>query len=693
MSTLMDDNELVIFKCFTCEYTSDNRQEVSAHVSATHVGKEVSLAGIKVTEEANKDTEFVVMYGSTEPKPVGKDSEQEAENRQCVLCPKILDTRPRMREHVLNHYKQQLLLSLPRKHPFTCPVCNSHKRDKITLLRHYAFTHKYIHEFSNDQELLGKLVSEADTPEVSLDGEETHSRHPTASLPINTSIPLSPTMALNVSPRSNATIPRDSMAPSGVYMCSKCDYITAKEVELKEHTEVMHQPEQSSDPDIQVLSGEDSIDKRNYQCTICLVYAAESLSDLKEHGEKFHHTSLKNVTRTWDKETHNLKYNDGDQNIHKESSNYEGEDVPTIEIENTTRYMCSSCTFTENHADKFHKHIRDMHHFLSKNPYEKFPKNIKCLYCSNVSKKLRCLRAHVQLEHQNHPCALCDFVTLYFQDLKNHTKRHHKTSLKVETYWLDRKTLKDRAKIARHCVCEDCHNQKSKDGRLRTRHGKSENIRGIKGILGQLGHATDELEKEGLNKVQKSEEKHPKRVKCPHCDHVNWSKAYKYSIIAHMKNKHLETPNLKCPFCDEVPSKFPLLQNHLRKAHKWIWDVKKYGNQKRQNRVPIMINITSTHHQIGKRNKRQTESTKIIDLKSTKRSKSTRRKRGRPTMPKKTSTSKKQKSVQETMLEDVERQRESNMLCVNYLEIVPSHKHETLEDPRMAIEEVDPLSI
>ena len=60
-------------------------------------------------------------------------------------------------------------------------------------------------------------------------------------------------------------------------------------------------------------------------------------------------------------------------------------------------------------------------------------------------------------------------------------------------------------------------------------------------------------------------------------------------------------------------------------------------------------------------------------------------------MPKKTSTSKKQKSVQETMLENVE--RESNMLCVNYLEIVPSHKHETLEDPRMAIEEVDPLSI
>ena len=606
------------------------------------MGKEVSLAGIEVSEGANKDDAFAVMSGASKPKPLGRDTKPEPGNRQCVLCPKILDTRPRMREHVLNHYKPQILLSLPRERPFTCPECNSHKRDKITLLRHYAFTHKHIYEYSNDKELLGKLVGEAasvvlDAPEVSSDGdktgEETRSQPPIASSPIIPSNPLS-YISLNVLPRPNAPSPSSALAPIGVYMCPLCDYITDQEVELKDHTEVIHEPEYSSDqsdPDIEVLespSGEKRIDIGNYPCTICLVYAADSLSDLKDHGEKFHHTSLGNVTRTWDKEANNQKYNDRDQNMHEALNNCEGYDIeeeksPAKETHNEKQCLCTSCTFSAKHVDKLNKHIRAMHHFLSNNPYEKFPKNIKCIHCPHISKKLSCLRAHVQLEHQNHTCSRCDFVTLYFQDLKNHTKRLHKTSLKIETYWFDRKTLKDRAKMAGHCACHDCHNQNSKGGRIRHGHGKpanefiKEDIGGkenLESISDQLDLATDELEEVRLNRVQK-----------------------------------------------------------------------------KQNRVPIKIKITATHNHIVYQGKRPTETKKLRSRKMNMSTPwSTPKKRGRPPMPKKVFKSKKQKHLQETTLGNADM---SNMICVNYLEIAPGPRQETLEDPRVAHEETDPLSL
>ena len=537
----------------------------------------MSLPGIKTSEEVNTNSEFGVMSGSPESIAAENNSMQEPGNRQCLLCPKILDARQRLREHVLNHYKPQLLISLPRKQPFTCPECNSNKRDKITLLRHYAFTHKHIYEYSNDKELVGKSVGETATIalEASVvssecsDGDITRQETLTSTLiapiPINQSVPSSPTTSLYESRKLGALGPSSSVAPSGVYMCPKCDYITSQEEELKEHTEVIHIAEDSSD--IQVLQNpiKEKVDTGNYRCTICLVYSANSLSDLKEHGENFHHTTLRNVTRIWERKTYNEGCEENDKSMH--------------------------------------------------------------------------------------------------EVLKN-----------------------------------------------------SEGVRGKEDLV------TDELEDVGVNKAKMSGKilKHPTKVKCPHCDHVNWSKAYKYSIIDHLKNRHLGTPYLKCPFCDKVTPKFPFLHCHLRDAHKWIWDVKKRGNQKRslkvqnkdpdpiwdvnkqghkkrshkrQNRVPIKRNIISPSHPTRNEGRCQTATKETPVMKYKKTDKTTRRKRGRPPMPKKVSTSKIHKNVQEPKLVKKDIQNVSNMLCVNYLEIVPRPKLETLEDPMEILEQFDPLSI
>ena len=428
-----------------------------------------------------------------------KDSKQ---NRKCVLCPTVRNTRQKMREHVLNHYKPQLFLSLPRRKPFRCPECNSKNRDKITLLRHYAFTHKNIYKFSNDKELLGILVSEEGSPVLvtpySFDGEmttqetaETHFKSRVSSLPINSSVLSSPA----ISPRPSVTGPMSSTSTIGVYMCAMCDFIADQEKELKEHTNLMHHAEHSfdksdSDLDIQVI---------------------------ERRSEKFNHTSLGNVTKTWGKEIEKVK-----------------------------------------------------------GSYESGKKSI-----------------------------------------------------------------------------------------------------------------------DGINHIKKmsSEEsiKHPKKVKCPHCDHVNWSKAYKYSIIHHLKYRHLDMTYLKCPFCNEVTAKFPLLQSHFRDAHEWIWDVKKRGVQKRNNRrpstLPIKIKITS--NQIGNC---QSGATKIRDGKIKKRSTRRLKKRRRPPMPKNESFIKKQTNATETFREDIDRSSEEKMICVNYLEIATRHKQEIDVFSNKAIEEVDPLS-
>ena len=78
--------------------------------------------------------------------------------RQCLLCPQVEKDKGAMKNHIVNHYKAQLYLSLPTAKPFECPDCEKPNRDKVTLVRHYAFTHKHIYEFSNEEEIAGKPV-------------------------------------------------------------------------------------------------------------------------------------------------------------------------------------------------------------------------------------------------------------------------------------------------------------------------------------------------------------------------------------------------------------------------------------------------------------------------------------------------------------------------------------------------------
>ena len=52
----------------------------------------------------------------------------------------------------MNHFKDQLNQHLPSCAPFLCPECKNPNRDKITILRHYAFGHKKVFDLVDQED-------------------------------------------------------------------------------------------------------------------------------------------------------------------------------------------------------------------------------------------------------------------------------------------------------------------------------------------------------------------------------------------------------------------------------------------------------------------------------------------------------------------------------------------------------------
>ena len=49
-----------------------------------------------------------------------------------------------LKKHILSHYYKNFYDVLPSNKPYECPVCAKTHRDRITLVRHFAFTHNKV---------------------------------------------------------------------------------------------------------------------------------------------------------------------------------------------------------------------------------------------------------------------------------------------------------------------------------------------------------------------------------------------------------------------------------------------------------------------------------------------------------------------------------------------------------------------
>lgn len=82
--------------------------------------------------------------------------------RQCTLCEKTYDKLSNLKNHFVNHFKDQLFARLPANEPYNCPLCKSSRnvRDKISLMRHYAYTHGVIYEYCTAEDVNGKIMKD-----------------------------------------------------------------------------------------------------------------------------------------------------------------------------------------------------------------------------------------------------------------------------------------------------------------------------------------------------------------------------------------------------------------------------------------------------------------------------------------------------------------------------------------------------
>ena len=90
---------------------------------------------------------------STSPskKSTSMTSVQTHDNADGPICPKceiVCKDFGNLKNHLLSHFYPQFYELLPGSKPFPCPICEKENRDRITLLRHYAFTHNKAEEIT-----------------------------------------------------------------------------------------------------------------------------------------------------------------------------------------------------------------------------------------------------------------------------------------------------------------------------------------------------------------------------------------------------------------------------------------------------------------------------------------------------------------------------------------------------------------
>jgi len=68
---------------------------------------------------------------------------------QCPKCDQICKDNANLKNHILSHYYHDFYRVTPDTKPFPCPTCGKENRDRITMIRHFAFSHGMIFELTD----------------------------------------------------------------------------------------------------------------------------------------------------------------------------------------------------------------------------------------------------------------------------------------------------------------------------------------------------------------------------------------------------------------------------------------------------------------------------------------------------------------------------------------------------------------
>ena len=207
-------------KCFLCDFSTKRKYDLQKHIilcanqnAVNRVDEGTRVKGQQEVENASQQSKFMPS-DSKAPTSSQKNGHSKLDNwvkkRQCVLCPTLISSHKLMNLHYKKHM-MDILPSLPKEEPYTCPACGCKKSDKSLLLYHYVFDHKIV-------ELKGQHAAEVN-PKAPL-AENSTSENPRPTIPLQPSAISSKEMS---------------------FQCLQCPAAFGVEQDLKQHHAVAHE--------------------------------------------------------------------------------------------------------------------------------------------------------------------------------------------------------------------------------------------------------------------------------------------------------------------------------------------------------------------------------------------------------------------------------------------------------------------
>lgn len=95
---------------------------------------------------AEKDEEEEPESGKPHPRWV---PDVEVRGPRCPRCPQVCRDNLALEIHVVSHYHDLIFQGVPDSAPFICPGCKKEHKDRMTLVRHWAFAHRTIYSLTD----------------------------------------------------------------------------------------------------------------------------------------------------------------------------------------------------------------------------------------------------------------------------------------------------------------------------------------------------------------------------------------------------------------------------------------------------------------------------------------------------------------------------------------------------------------
>ena len=144
-SSKKEDLEDGVVLCVKCNRIFLSVEALRSHESSEHKKNQLNIAITpnikKAVKEVSNEEEQNGQVGPSCNKRK-RSSSGDTVNMKCFNCGSECKSKTDLKNHVLTHYYSEIYPVLPASKPFTCPKCSLESRDKVSLIRHYAFTHK-----------------------------------------------------------------------------------------------------------------------------------------------------------------------------------------------------------------------------------------------------------------------------------------------------------------------------------------------------------------------------------------------------------------------------------------------------------------------------------------------------------------------------------------------------------------------